>query len=171
MASHDDCAHGRTPRERAICRAQRVQTHVDDIVGAPPIVRTPPERPAKPMKFDVVPRARKRGGSAGSVALKRPGTRLRTIGDLTDVPPLLASVVRKAWEIDGWEARVADPFNDGERRIVVATPHGELSLCWLADTRNMANRWIAQWRPNGTSVFQRITTVNGALRLANGEEE
>jgi hypothetical protein len=59
-------------------------------------------------------------------------------------------------------------YNDAEKRVVVTTPHGELSLVWKADTH--ANVWGVFFRAAASSVARRIDTVNAGLRLANGQD-
>lgn len=182
MASHDSCDHPTTPAARAACRKaggpsggvvrpglpprkHRGRHHPEctsptghDTLGCP----VPPGTPA------IVKPPARRNRSSATVALKRPNERLRTIGDLTDVPPALAVVIRKAWTMDGWETRVGTPYVHDERRVEVTTPHGTLSLVWRSDKLPLHAVW---WRPADTSVQHKIDTVNGALRLANGEDE
>lgn len=182
MASHNECDHPATPAARGKCRAAGGPFAMG---GVPIDIDTEGDHPELgPVTWTVVPKGRQRSTKGGipagyvrtpdrpakadSVALKRPNERLRTIGDLTDVPPALAVVVRAAWDRDGWEARVGSLYVHDERRVLVTTPHGELSLVWKSDRPAIHGVFF---RDKDSSVTRRIDTVNGAMRLANGEPE
>lgn len=165
--SHADCDHLRTPKARAACRKRVLDTK------------------AGTAKIRVVPRTRGDGGvmeatkraggdgapkrarKAGSVDLKRPGTRLRGNHDLADVPRVFMRAVNAAWEED-WEVIVGETFDHTSRRIIVRSPRGDINLAWSANNPNGLQR--VQWRAKGQSIAW-DSTLNGAIRLARGEEE
>lgn len=98
--------------------------------------------------------------------LKRPGTRLRTIGDLPDVPRMLAHGCRIAWDHD-WEVKVGHQFNDDEKRIVIDGDVCEVSLVWKPSLPDGV--WGVFVRK--TSITHRIDAgVEHAMRIAAGEE-
>jgi hypothetical protein len=127
--SHKDHDHPNTPAARAQCRKAMAASGTPmkksaerELAEAAGIVK-----PAtvwagiKPMGRN----ATKAKPSTKNV--KKPGTRLRTIGDLPDVPRMLAYGCRLAWAQD-WEVKVGEQFNDLEARIVIAAPAGEIAL-------------------------------------------
>lgn len=118
--SHADHDHANTPAARAACRKAMAGT-----VKAP--------------QMTVVPRKRGDGGvvrgmqatkpHAGAGNLKRPGTHLRNIGDLPDVPRMLAYCAKLAWH-EGWDVVVGHPFNDSEANIKIMGPKAEITCIW-----------------------------------------
>jgi hypothetical protein len=135
--SHKGHDHESTPAARAWCRKQTEDRAVTAAVAK--YTGDAGKTMVKPAEMTVVPRRRGDGGvikgmkgtkprvSAGDV--KKPGTVLRTIGDLPDVPRMLAYGARLAWAND-WEVKVGHPFNDTEARITIAAPAGEIALVW-----------------------------------------
>lgn len=100
--------------------------------------------------------------------MKRPGTALKATHDLADVPHVFGNVIRLAWDRD-YKVTVGEVFNEGDRRVVIHASHGEVSLVWRETTPNGVHGVF--FRPYNSSVTRKVSTVNGALRLAEGEEE
>lgn len=119
----------------------------------------------KPAKIHVVPRAK--GGVVKSTAAavknhKKPGTQLRTIGDLPDVPRMLVYGVKMAWALD-YPVRVGEKFNDNEARIVVDAPSGEIALVWRPSLPNGV--WGVFYRAGYGSVTSRVESVQEAFEM------
>jgi hypothetical protein len=58
---------------------------------------------------------------------------IRDEGDMADVPHVFSSAIRHAWCQDGWTVRYGNPYNDTEKRIIIANGHGdELELIYKA---------------------------------------
>jgi hypothetical protein len=171
--SHSSCPHPATPAARAACRKARGQQTVsgrisDDAFRDPPIQSITPENDAKPATWTVTPRKTKRARSEPTLDLKRPGTYLRTIGDLPDVPRMLAHGARIAWSRD-WGVKVGHPFNDRESRLVVEGLNGEISLVWKVTLPHGV--WGIFYRQYGNSITHRINDIETAFRIAADEEE
>ena len=158
--SHADCNHPRTPAGRRACRDNRRAElfHEDAIrirvldAGQPVVARNTPRRVRK----------------APSVQLKRPGTRLRTIGDLPDVPRMLAHGCRIAWDL-GWDVVVGPQFNDDEKRILTNGPVAELALVWKPSTPDGV--WGVFVRKHGHPITHRVESIDHAFRLASGDDD
>jgi hypothetical protein len=167
--SHADCDHPRTPAGRAACRkAGNTGTAKIRVVqrtkGDGGVVKAT----QKAMADAGVSGTPKRRRSAVSVDLKRPGTRLRGNHDLADVPRVFMRAINAAWEND-WEVIVGETFDHTSRRIIVRAEHGDINLAWSSANPNGLQR--VAFRPAGTSVTSVVSTLNGALRLAMGEDE
>ncbi len=156
--SHADCTHPRTPAGRAACRAGRT-------TSAPAVVRT---GGGKGVQFDVEPRTARGPRPVRVVRNETPGNVLAGGRIPADMPPALADIVRLA-DGRGWTAKIGTRYNPSEKRVVVVTSHGELSLVWKASDNLPV--WGVFFRAADSSITRRIRTVNGALRLAAGEEE
>jgi hypothetical protein len=129
--------------------------------------------PRKSAKLNVVGRKRGDGGVVKATAAavknhKKPGTQLRTIGDLPDVPQMLAHGVRMAWERE-WTVKVGEQFNDAEARIVIYGPVAEIALVWRPSTP--FGIWGIFLRKNGSSVTRRMEIgIDYVFRMAAGED-
>jgi hypothetical protein len=128
-----------------------------------------------PAQINVVPRAKggvikataaavKKGpkGPRGSENLKRPGTQLRTIGDLPDVPRMLVYGIKMAWSLD-YPVRVGERFNDNEARIVIDAPTGEIALVWRPSLPDGV--WGIFFRAGYGSVTSRVESVQEAFEM------
>lgn len=154
--SHATCDHPATPAGRAKCRA------AGGPGGTPQVAVAAPKRATGT-------RATRKGVKADTRNLKRPGTQIRTIGDLPDVPRLLAHGCRIAWG-KGWPVRVGEQFNDTEARIVIDGDLGEIALVWKPSLPHGV--WGVFFRVAGTSVTHRLTTIDQAFRVADeGDDE
>jgi len=171
--SHADCDHPRTPAGRAACRRRGilVNGHRKIIATHHPLCSSPaghntagcPVPAGTPAVVTTLPKGRR---SAGSVDVKRPGTRLRTIGDLPDVPRMLAHGCRIAWDHE-WPVKVGHQFNDDEKRIVIDGDVCEVALVWKPSLPHGV--WGVFVRK--TSITHRIDAgVEHAMRIAAGEE-
>jgi hypothetical protein len=115
-----------------------------------------------------MPRTPKGSRKSTSVDLKRPGTRLRTIGDLPDVPRMLAHGCRIAWDL-GWDVVVGPQFNDDEKRILTNGPVAELALVWKPSTPDGV--WGVFVRKHGHPITHRVESIDHAFRLASGDDD
>ncbi len=176
-AGHD---HPATPAARAACRKAMAKLINDGSTMHESFATSRADqakRMGKPAEMTVVPRRRGDGGvvkghkatspKASSRNTKKPNTVLRTIGDLPDVPRMLAYGVRLAWANE-WEARVGDPFNDTEARIVVTGPVAEIALVWRPSLPDGV--WGVFVRNWDSSVTHRIGDVQTAFALAGDAE-
>lgn len=153
--SHSSCQHPATPAGRAACRKAMAATVQ---AGNDP----------KPATWTVTPWRTKRARSEPTRDLKRPGTYLRTIGDLPDVPRMLAHGARIAWSRD-WGVKVGRPFNDHESRLVIEGLNGEISLVWKVTLPHGV--WGIFYRQYGNSITHRINDMETAFRVAADEEK
>lgn len=104
-------------------------------------------------------------GKLSKKALKTPGTVLRRVADMGDVPAVMAPLVRLTWERDDWVAMIGKRFDDEQRHVYVGTPHGQITLVWSTTNPNGLHKvW---WRPLNTSLTY-PATVNQAIRLGEG---
>lgn len=87
---------------------------------------------------------------------------IRAEHDMADVPHVFSNVIRFAWT-QGWEVWRGDPYNDTERRLVIATTYGTASLVWKSANPNGINGQF--WRPVHTSITSRVPTVNRLLEI------
>lgn len=164
--SHADHNHPNTPAARAACRKRMA-------AGQSPRDESAERALAgvKPAKMTVVPRKRGDGGVVKGLkesATKRPNTHLRTIGDLADVPAMLAYGVRLAWAAD-LDVIVGDKFNDTEARIVIKADRGEIALTWRVATPNGIH---AIWVRNYDSSRQfKVDSVQHALEVCAHDSE
>jgi hypothetical protein len=121
-----------------------------------------------------VPRKRGDGGvvkgmqatepKAATRRLKVTGTVIRRLGDLADVPAVLATEVRRAWALD-WTVQVGHPFNDDERRIVITGPVAEIALVWDSNGRTAV--FI---RNHNSSITYRVDTADEAFDDADNAD-
>lgn len=161
--SHADCTHERTPAARAKCRKDRTRHGIAQ--GVARLNTTP---------LKVVPRTRGDGGvvkatrRAGRHDLKRPGTRVRERHDLADVPRVFMRAINYAW-LNDWPVIVGGTYTDDHRHLVVRSELGDVHVAWSSANPNGLQR--VSWRPADSSVTRHVSTLNGALRLAAGEEE
>lgn len=153
--SHADCDHPRTPAGRAACRR-----------AGGPTGRIRSHQPPPPQG---VPTPTRRSRSARTGQLKRPGTHLRTIGDLPDVPRMLAHGCRIAWD-RGWDVVVGHDFNDTEKRIVINGDVAEVALVWKPSLPNGV--WGVFVRKHKHPITHRVEAgVDYAMRIAGGDDE
>lgn len=161
--SHANCSHDRTPAGRAACRKQAAE--FDAAVGKESPTGRVRHHKAPPLQG--VPMGTKRRAKAVSGQLKPPGTLLRAVHDLADVPHVFSRPIKAAWD-NGWHVRVGEPYNDRERRIELLAPYGVVSLVWRDANPNGVHGVF--WRPLGSSVTHRIDNVNQSIRLGAGKE-
>jgi hypothetical protein len=162
--SHADHHHPNTPAARAACRKALAATPG----------KTFAENAGVPAKLTVVPRKRGDGGvvkgmqatepKAATRRLKVTGTVIRRLGDLADVPAVLATEVRRAWALD-WTVQVGHPFNDDERRIVITGPVAEIALVWDSNGRTAV--FI---RNHNSSITYRVDTADEAFDDADNPD-
>jgi hypothetical protein len=188
--SHADHDHPNTPAARAACR----KAMTSGVCTCNDSARTEAQRgkilihaPGCPQKFvavassakqgpaqmTVIPRKRGDGGvvkgmkAAKPVELKKEGRLLKDIGDLPDVPRMLAYGARLAWSVD-WEVRVGTPFNDTESRIVVKGALAEIALVWKSSMPNgVWGVFVRNW--NSSKTF-RVDNVQLAFEVAMSPE-
>lgn len=168
--SHADHDHANTPAARSACRKRMAagQSPRDDsaeralgnIKMTGTTARKLARQAAKADMVKISPRV-KSGDN------KKPGTVLRTIGDLPDVPPMLAYGARLAWAND-WKVTVGHPFNDSEARIVIEAPAGEIALVWKHSLPN--GIWGVFFRAGYGSVTTRADSVQEAFELGTLEK-
>jgi hypothetical protein len=125
-------------------------------------------------QMTVVPRKRGDGGvvkgmqatkpQAAARRLKVSGVKLTRIGDLADVPAVLATEVRRAWKLD-WMVQAGHPFNDDERRIVITGPKAEIALVW--DSNGRTGTFV---RHHNSSVTRRLDTPDEAFDAADTDD-
>lgn len=132
--SHKDHNHPNTPAARAACRKA-----IAGGGGDPRVTRI--ESDGSSARMTVVPRRRGDGGvvkatkAADPRNVKRPGTHLRNIGDLPDVPAMLAYCARLAWA-EGWEVTTGHKFNEDEATILIHGPKAEITAIWRVSQPN-----------------------------------
>lgn len=166
--SHADHDHPNTPAARAACRKAMAKD------GAPLVIQSMAtgkvvEVP-KPAKVTVVPRRRGDGGVVKGLKMTEPkaavqrlkvsGTLIKSLGDLADVPHVLAVAVRRAWTED-YTVQAAHPFNHDERRIVISAPQAEIALAWDSDERTAV--FVRNYH---SSITNRVDSVDEAFRVA-----
>ena len=169
--SHADHDHPNTPAARAKCRRAMDNTHVSYVNLSAERQLAEQVGVVKPAKIvSVQPIGARRGPKGpmrGATNIKKPGTVLRTIGDLPDVPRMLAYGARLAWAND-WPVRVGEPFNDNEARIVIDAPAGEIALVWRPSLPDGV--WGVFFRPGYNSITNRLNSVQEAFAFGVGEE-
>jgi hypothetical protein len=170
--NHADCTHPRTPAGRAACRRLAALKETPGVRRA----RELREGRRRATLSDASPTGRIRhheppppqGVPGPTGQLKRPGTHLRTIGDLPDVPRMLAHGCRIAWK-HGWDVVVGHQFNDYEKRIVVTGDVAEVALVWKPSLPHGV--WGVFVRKHGHPITHRVEAgVDHAMRLAAGSE-
>lgn len=128
----------------------------------------------KPAQMTVVPRRRGDGGVIKSMkadapkTLKRPNTLLPkgVIGNLADMPKMLAYGVRLAWAAD-LDVRVGDRFNDEEARVVIEADRGTISLVWR--DKRPDGIWAIWIKNYDNSKQWKIQSVQEALELMHAD--
>lgn len=171
--SHADHDHPNTPAARAACRKRmnngqspRNESAERALAEAVGIIN-------KPAQMTVVPRTKRDGGvvkgmkAAAPKNTKKTGTLIKDIGDLPDVPRMLAYGVKMAWAVD-WEARVGDPFNDNEARVVIQGESAEIALVWRPSLPDGV--WGVFVRNWDSSITYRVDSVQEAFTLAADRE-
>jgi hypothetical protein len=146
MASHTGHDHPATPAARAACRRSG---------GAPETTVEAPQRPAKAVK--------RSGGTRNHT-----GRAIRNTGDLgaLAVPHVFGSVIRWAWD-HGHPVHTGNTYNDDDRTVIIVSPHGYLTLTWRGTQPNGVH--AVAYRPGGTSVWTRLTTINEGIRALDGK--
>lgn len=168
--SHANCDHPRTPAGRAACRQLRTKMEpmtdheIDGVILSPKPGRGSSTRT---INSPGVVTGTKRARKPSSVALKRPNTHLRTIGDLPDVPRMLAFGCRLAWDA-GWDVVTGPTFNDNEKTIIVNGPVAEITLIWRPSTPDGV--WGVRIRPHKHSISSKVADIKTAFRMAGGDE-
>lgn len=173
--SHKDHNHPNTPAARAACRkaladGNQVATTDGKWVEAP-VKNTKDQGITKPAQIAVVPRKRGDGGVVKGLQataphantarrLKVSGTKIKSIGDLADVPRVLAPWVREAWRRE-WTVQAGYPFNESERRVVISGPSAEIAIVW--DDRDRVGGFVRAW---DSSITKRCDDMTAAFRLA-----
>lgn len=127
--------------------------------------------PRRAAKVTVVPRTRGDGGvvkgmratepKAATRRLKVSGTKIKSIGDLADVPAVLAPAIRVAWDVS-WDVVAGTPFNDDERRVIVHAPIAEVAMVW--DSNGRTAYFVRNWN---SSVTFRVKGAMEAFDVAN----
>jgi hypothetical protein len=175
--SHADHDHPNTPAARAKCRREMDNTHTpyvnpmrELVTGTTHETMENVEGDRKPVKMTVVPRKRGDGGVVKGMQAakptKRSGTRIRTIGDLPDVPRMLAYCAKLAWA-EGWEVRVGEPFNDNEAHLVITGPVAEITAIWRVNLPN--GIWALHMRKLGSSKGSgKASSALEAIEMAAG---
>lgn len=118
----------------------------------------------------VVPRKRGDGGVVKGMKATKPkvsdrrlkvsGSKIKSLGDLADVPHALAVFVRRAWTED-LDVVAGYPFNESERRIVVLAEVGEISMVW-----DGSDRTACFVRSYDSSITRRVDNGAEAFRIA-----
>lgn len=171
--SHKDHDHPNTPAARAVCRkamaarpdaSPAVTAAVENHRANKTAERLLAEKAGivKPMTTWAGVKSKGTKPKAETKNTKKPGTHLRTIGDLPDVPRMLAYGARLAWAND-WTVKIGEKFNDNEARIVVDAPAGEIALVWRPSVPDGV--WGVFFRPKGSSVTHRKDSVQEAFEL------
>ena len=155
--SHANCDHPSTPAARAKCR--RRQETIAGVVEDARIERG---------QMVPEPTASRRGARVTPQPRQARTRTLRAPHDLVDVPAAFGAVIRWAWEHD-LPVGTAEPYNDHERRVIIASDHGWLTLVWKDQTPYGVH--ASWWRPKGSSVATRLMAVNVGLDRLNGDVE
>jgi hypothetical protein len=170
--SHADHDHPNTPAARAACRKQMGRGDVP-LTGNPVPAGGVAGRMAAALT--VVPRRRGDGGvvrgmkAAAPKTLKKPNTKIKNIGDLTDMPQMLAYAVRLAWQHDDLQVVVGDPFNDHEANIVIKGPAAHITCIWRVSQPN--GIYAMRIRPVDSSKGAGdATSAQQAVDIARGVE-
>jgi len=106
----------------------------------------------KPKVF-VAPSVGRKGLREAAEAVKtrkKVNTKIKVIGDLADMPRMLAYAVRLAWAHDELEVVTGHPFNDTEANVIIKGPAAHITLMWKVA------------RPDGISAM-RIRPVDSSL--------
>lgn len=175
--SHKDHGHPNTPAARAACRNRMKAGQSPLDVSAERALAEAAGVVRKAAKLTVVPRKRGDGGvvkgmqatapktAAGN--LKKPGTHLRAIGDLADVPRMLAHGVRLGWAED-WDVVIGERFNDSEARIVIKGDQCDISLVWRPSLPDgVWGIFVRNWN---SSVTFKVNSIQEAFDAAKDAE-
>ncbi len=157
--SHDACTHPRTPAGRSACRkaggpdATKVAKHVNFAIKL-----TDATKPHTRRKAAI---------KAASAELANVRTARNPDGvgraSLADLPRVFRTVVEFATH-EGYPHNV---YTKGRQTMVdLVAPHGTLTLTWASSTPDGVN--AVSWRPAGTSVASRMSTVNDGLVKLKG---
>lgn len=195
--NHANCDHPRTPAGRAACRraggpqsTPMSDRDIDEVILSPKSGRGSSVRAVDDRGVST-PTRRSRSARTGQLRghaegclhpdnahrkcivrannVKRPGTHLRTIGDLPDVPRMLAHGCRIAWD-RGWDVVVGHDFNDTEKRIVINGDVAEVALVWKPSLPNGV--WGVFVRKHKHPITHRVEAgVDYAMRIAGGDDE
>lgn len=174
--SHADHNHPNTPAARAACRRRLI---LDGTTTKPvPAERVLAEQAGvvKPAKITVIPRTRGDGGvvkglkntkpKTTTTTLKRENTKIKAVGDLADMPQMLAYAVKLAWAA-GLDVVVGHPFNDQEANIVIQGPVAHITCMWrVAQPHGIYDMHV---RPVDSSRGAgRATSAQQAVDIARG---
>lgn len=166
--SHADHDHPNTPAARAKCRKEMGASSAP--AGA---VRKLAEGAGlvRPAKITVAKSPGTKGLREAAEAVKtrkKANTKIKGIGDLTDVPPMLAYAVRLAWAAD-LEVVAGHPFNDTESNIVIKGPAAHITCIWRSSQPN--GIYAMRIRPVNSSVGAgEATSAQQAVDIAAGVE-
>src|SRR5687768_2343416 len=137
--SHESCDHPRTPAGRAACRKSGGSG-----AAAP--------KPAGKARLVGVEPLSARGKVRRGPRVDQPSSRTRGIRaehDLVDVPHVFSNIIRASWSA-GYEVQTGHPYNLDQRRIIISSDRGWLTLVWRSS--QPFGITLAQWRPKGTSI-------------------
>jgi hypothetical protein len=167
--NHADHDHPNTPAARAKCRKRMGNGQAPLNASAERTLAEAAGIVKKATQMTVVPRKRGDGGvvrgmkAAGPGNLKKPGTHLRTIGDLPDVPRMLAYGARLGWAAD-WDVIVGEPFNDTEARITIKGDQADIAMVWRPSMPDgVWGVFIRNWNSSKT---YRVSSVQEAFDAA-----
>jgi hypothetical protein len=168
--SHADHDHPNTPAARAKCRRELDSTHT---AYENPVRKLAEGAGLVKPTQTVVPRTRGDGGvvrgmkAAAPRTLKRENTRIKAIGDLADMPRMMAYGVRLAWAAD-LVVRVGDRFRDDEARVVIEGRLANVSLVWkVANPHGISAIWI---KNHDNSKQWKVDSVQHALELIESDD-
>jgi hypothetical protein len=161
--SHAGHNHPATPAGRAACRKAMAGTPVQSAVmvgksqGGPKIIvaKSPGTKGLREAAEAVKTR-------------KKANTKIKGIGDLTDVPPMLAYAVRLAWAAE-LEVVAGHPFNDTESNIIIKGPAAHITCIWRSAQPN--GIYAMRIRPVDSSVGAGdASSAQQAVDIARGVE-
>lgn len=167
--SHKDHNHPNTPAARAACRKTMA---INAEGGFTAVQKRIVDGAVKAAQMTVVPRRRGDGGvvkGLKAAMLKRPNTRIKNIGDLADMPQMLAYAVRLAWAHPDLEVVVGDPFNDQEANVVIKGPAAYITCVWRVSQPN--GIYAMRIRPvDSSKCAGDATSAQQAVDIARGVE-
>lgn len=100
---------------------------------------------------------------------KKANTKIRGIGDLADMPQMLAYAVRLAWAHDDLEVVAGAPFNDTEANVIIKGKAAHVTLMWKVANPNGIS--AMRIRPVDSSVCAGdATSAQQAVDIARGVE-
>lgn len=166
--SHADHDHPNTPGARASCRKAMA---INAEGGLSAVEARIMSDAAKASKITVAKSLGTKGlreAAAAVATRKKVNTKIKTIGDLADMPKMLAYAVRLAWDAD-LEVVVGAPFNDTEANIVIKGPAAHITCIWRSAQPH--GIYAMRIRPVGTSVGAgEATSAQQAVDIARGVE-